>query len=182
MNVLHIEDNPADVCLVEDLLDDADNEDFTLYTVGTMADAQGLLTGDSYLTTLMDKPYRTPSLGYGQRPATPGFHIMETPSAHWVETLTGLGATGVEVIVAYVGEHPLPSHPLVPVLQLTAEAAIQQRFGEDMDLHLTGDSDSWPEQILDRMIAIITDQSRPKLDRQGNIDFQITRGLLGVSL
>lgn len=49
MNVLHIEDNPADVCLVEDLLDDADNEDFTLYTVGTMADAQGLLTGDSPL-------------------------------------------------------------------------------------------------------------------------------------
>ena len=145
-------------------------------------DKGGLLTGDSYLTTLMDKPPHAPSLGYGQRPATPGFHIMETPSAHWVETLTGLGATGVEVIVAYVGEHPLPSHPLIPVLQLTAEAAIQQRFGEDMDLHLTGDSDSWPEQILDRMIAIITDQSRPKLDRQGNIDFQITRGLLGVSL
>ncbi|MCB0163985.1 MAG: UxaA family hydrolase [Anaerolineae bacterium] len=142
----------------------------------------GLLINDSYLDSLMNQPPLTPSLSYGQRPATPGFHLMETPSTHWVESLTGLGATGVEVIVAYVGEHPLQSHPLIPVLQITAEAAVQQRFGDDMDLWLTGDSNLWAEHILDHIIALITHRATPKLYRQGNIDFQITRGLLGISL
>ena len=142
----------------------------------------GLLTNASYREILPDDSSGTPSLSYGQRPATPGFHIMEMASTHWVETLTGLGATGVDRLVVYVGEHPLPSHPLVPVFQITADAAFQQRFGEDIDLLLTGDNALWPEQILDSVIAVVSRTTMPKLYRQGNIDFQITRGLLGVSL
>ncbi|MCB0212623.1 MAG: UxaA family hydrolase, partial [Anaerolineae bacterium] len=142
----------------------------------------GLLTNDHYRETLRDDSSNTPSLSYGQQPATPGFHIMEMPSTHWVETLTGLGATGVDRLVAYVAEHPLPSHPLVLLLQITADATLQQRFGEDIDLLLTGNNALWPEQILASVIAVVPRTTMPKLYRQGNIDFQITRGLLGVSL
>ncbi|MFN8459350.1 MAG: UxaA family hydrolase, partial [Anaerolineae bacterium] len=121
-------------------------------------------------------------LAYGQRLSTPGFHIMEAQSQHWVEMLTGLAASGVELILAYTGEHPMPSHPLVPVIQVTAAESMQQRYGQDLDLNLTGESDEWPELMLQLVGQVLLDQYSPKLHRQGNIDFQITRGLLGVSL
>jgi altronate dehydratase len=107
---------------------------------------------------------------------------METPSRHWVETLTGLGATGVELILAYAGQHPVQGHPLVPLIQLTAEAPVQARYGADIDLNLTGDPVAWPEQILQRVAEVIRHDYIPNSHRQGNLDFQITRGLLGVSL
>jgi altronate dehydratase len=107
---------------------------------------------------------------------------METPSEHWVETLTGLAATGVELILAYVGQHPMPSHPLVPVIQLTASGAVSQRYGQDLDLILAGETGEWPDKILQRIVDVASRQYTPKLHRQGHLDFQITRGLLGVSL
>ncbi|MFN8453328.1 MAG: UxaA family hydrolase [Anaerolineae bacterium] len=131
--------------------------------------------------TLGDHPSR-PSLAYGQPFTQPGFHIMETQSGHWVEMLTGLAASGVELILAYAGEHPLPSHPLVPVIQLTAAETVQQRYGQDLDLNLAGASGAWAEQIMQLLAQVLSGQYSPKLHRQGNIDFQITRGLLGISL
>jgi altronate dehydratase len=135
-----------------------------------------------YTTEILgDQPARA-SLAYAQQLSSPGFHLMETPSLHWVETLTGLGATGVELILAYIGQHPMQSHPMIPLLQFSAEPAIQTQYGEDLDLSLNGDPTTWLDQILRRMLDIITHQYIPKLYQQGNFDFQITRGLLGVSL
>jgi altronate dehydratase len=131
--------------------------------------------------TVGDRPVH-PSLAYGQPFVAPGFHIMETQSGHWIETLTGLGATGVELILTYVGEHPMPGHPLVPVIQVTAAETVQQRYGQDLDLILAGEAAGWTDQILQLLARVISHQYTPRLQRQGNIDFQITRGLLGVSL
>ena len=61
---------------------------------------------------------------------------MATPTAHWVETLVGLGATGVEMVAAHVGIHPLEGHPLMPVIQVTDSEAIANRYGDDIDLVL----------------------------------------------
>jgi hypothetical protein len=107
---------------------------------------------------------------------------METPTAHWVETLTGLGATGVDIIVAYVGEHPLQTHPMIPLLQITDRTDLVDAFGTDLDLLLTGDVAAWPLQILERIRAVAEQSYSPQLYQLGNIDFQVTRGLLGVSL
>jgi altronate dehydratase len=130
---------------------------------------------------LGDRPARA-SLAYGQQLSAPGFHLMETPSSHWVETLTGLGATGVELILGYVGQHPMQSHPMIPLLQISAEPELLAHYGEDLDLSLAGDSSAWLDLILQRIVAVMAHQYIPKLYRQGNFDFQITRGLLGVSL
>ena len=108
--------------------------------------------------------------------------MMETPTSHWVETLSGIGATGVDLVVAYVGEHPIQTHPLTPVLQVTADEAVEARFGDDIDLVLASDSQAWPPQILQLIADLIAQKRAPKLMQQGNIDFQITRGLLGVSM
>ena len=138
--------------------------------------------GSVYLAETLGERSPTPSLAYGQRLSTAGLHIMETPSTHWVETLTGLGATGVDMIVAYIGQHPLPGHPLLPVIQATAEPAVQARYGQDLDLALVGDPAHWPDQILALLVEISAQRYTPRLAQQGNIDFQISRGLLGISL
>ena len=151
---------------------------------GTVVAAQnsGLLSSPTYLAgTVGDQP-AYPTLAYGAPMTTGGFHVMETPTQHWVETLTGLGATGVDIIVASVGEHPLQTHPMVPLLQITDRADIDAAFGADMDLHLTGDPAGWPSAILALIADVAGRRYAPRLYQLGNIDFQVTRGLLGVSM
>ncbi len=124
----------------------------------------------------------TATLAYGQVASAPGLHIMETPTQHWSETLTGLGATGVEIILAYVTDHPRQAHPMVPVLQVTSEHVVPLGQAEDLDLCLQGDASRWPQALLRLLLDVAQGDYRPKLYAQGNTDFQITRGLLGVSL
>jgi len=140
-----------------------------------------LLSGAYLAQTLGDRP-AAPSIAYAEPVTSTGLHLMETPTEDWTEILTGLGATGVEIILAYVGEHPAPGHPLVPLLQVSAEPVATGRYGQDLDLILTSEPESWPAQMLDKIIDTISRRYRPRLLRQGNVDFQITRGLLGVSL
>lgn len=142
----------------------------------------GLLSSPTYLDATLGNQPAMPTLAYGAPMRNNGFHIMETPTAHWVETLTGLGATGVDVIVACVGEHPLQTHPMIPLLQITDNAEVNQAFGPDLDLWLSGDNAEWPTQILTRIAAVAKQAYAPRLYQLGNIDFQVTRGLLGVSM
>lgn len=141
----------------------------------------GLLSTAAYRQSLLTQPTVLPSLAYGEHARQTGFHIMETPTEHWVETVTGLAATGVEVILALVNDQPMQTHPLVPVIQF-ASAPAMQRYTDDLDLLLSGDPAAWIDQILERCKAVIEHDYAPRLYQQGNIDFQFTRGLLGVSL
>ena len=143
-----------------------------------------LLSAASFLEASIGEGPHLPTLAYGQALADAvdpsGFHVMETPTAHWTETLTGLGGVGVEAILAYVGSHPMEGHPLVPVLQVTT--AEKQNFAADMDAMLAGDPTAWPQKLADLLAQTLARQIQPKSMHTGNIDFQFTRGLLGVSL
>ena len=114
-----------------------------------------------------------PTLSYGQSATEPGFHIMETQTEHWVETLTGLGATGVEQMFAVTPDHPMQGHPMVPLIQ-----AGPDEYKDDLDLPL----DLTPEQILKIVASVASRRYVPKQVAQRNMDFQVTRGLLGVSM
>ena len=142
----------------------------------------GLLSTPAYRDALLPQTTVLPSLGYGEHARQNGFHIMETPTEHWVETVTGLAATGVELVLALVNEQPMQTHPLVPVLQMASEPVMQQQYGTDLDLLLTADPTDWIDQILERSKQVIEHTYAPRLYQQGNIDFQFTRGLLGVTL
>ena len=142
----------------------------------------GLLSLADYRANVLEQATVLPSLAYGEHSSTNGFHIMETPTEHWVETLTGLAATGVELILAYVGEHPMQTHPLVPVVQVTTSAAVQKEAGEDVDLVLANDPAQWQAELFSLITRLLEHSYTPKLYQQGNIDFQLTRGLLGVTL
>ena len=145
-----------------------------------------LLSTSAFLDESVGDGPHLPSLAYGQALVDAadqrGFHVMETPTGHWTETLTGLGGVGVEAILAYVGGHPIEGHPLVPVLQATADEGVARQFADDMDVVLDGDPASWPQALADLLSQTLGGQLQPKAMRAGNIDFQFTRGLLGVSL
>jgi len=68
------------------------------------------------------------------------------------------------------------------VLQVTAEEAVRGRYGEDVDLVLQEDPAEWPEQMLQLIVGVLSHEYTPKLQQQGNTDFQVTRGLLGITL
>jgi altronate dehydratase len=123
-----------------------------------------------------------PSLAYGENARNNGFHIMETPTEHWVETITGLAATGVELLIALVNHQPMQAHPFVPMLQVTTEPFMQQTYESDLDLFLNSVPSVWVEQILGLCKQVIEQNYTPRNIEQGNVDFQITRGLLGVTL
>ena len=113
---------------------------------------------------------------------------METPSNHWVETLTGLGATGVEVMLAFAPHMPQQAHPFIPLVQITSPLPDDHRPMTDFDMVMQGDPASWPEQALQMVLRVASRTGSPDALRdmprsftQGNIDFQITRGLLGIS-
>jgi len=138
-----------------------------------------LLTNPLFLEPLLGGVSLPPaSLEYGERFSKPGFHVMQSPTAHAVETLTGLGATGVEVMLVSVTKAPWQGHTMVPVLQVAGAT-----LSNDLDAVL---SPAAPETIATELLSLLTQvlsrEYKPKLFVAGNTDFQMTRGLLGVSL
>ena len=123
---------------------------------------------------LSGKPAAT--LAYGQRAAKAGFHVMAAPRPHWGETLTGLGAAGVEVMLGMVGGHALAGHPLVPVLQ----AAVGAAPPADLDAVLADDA-ALHQALLQLIAATLRGEHIPKHQQTATDDFQVTRGLMGVS-
>ena len=123
-----------------------------------------------------------PSLAYGQTVDQTGFHVMARSGRNWVESLTGLGACGVEVLLAFVADHPRQGHPLVPLVQVTSAGAMTPEVAADVALVLSGSPDTWPVQIFTLLGEVMTGHLTPGLVVRENVDFQISRGLLGVSL
>ena len=125
-----------------------------------------------------ENPQRVaPTLAYGQRIEKAGFHIMETPTDQQTETLTGLGATGVELALAYIVGAPMQSHVMVPLIQVSTDATTQANYGADLDL-MTADANN----MLALIVEVASRRYTPKLHGKGNTDFQLTRGLLGISM
>ena len=139
--------------------------------------ADGTVVVPANATFLTESLSAHPTLAYGQRVEKAGFHIMETPTDQPTETLTGLGATGVDLALAHIVGAPLQSHVMVPLIQVSTDATTQATYGADLDL-TTADVDD----MLALIIEVASRQYTPKLHSKGNIDFQLTRGLLGISM
>ena len=143
-----------------------------------------VLSSPVYLEAVLgDRPVKN-TLAYGQAVPSgkPGLHVMEAPTDHWVETATGLGATGVEVMLAHVVGHPLQTHRMIPLVQASSDPETLEKYAEDLDVILEEDASEWTEQMLEAVAAVASREYVPKLFEAGNTDFQFTRGLLGVSM
>ena len=141
-----------------------------------------VLSSQAYLDDVLgDREVRN-TLAYGQPSGKPGLHVMEAPTDHWIETATGLGATGVEVMLAHVSGHPLQAHRMIPLVQASSDPQTISDHAEDLDVLLEEDPEAWSEQMLEVVAAVASREYTPKLFGSGNTDFQFTRGLLGVSM
>jgi altronate dehydratase len=152
---------------------------------GTVVAAQSgyLLHTPAFIeAALANSQHVQPTVAYSGRISAPGFHIMATPTDHPVEIITGLGATGVDVVLAYVGAQPVQGHPLVPVLEVAAVEDCPPDVAAELDLLLAGDPAAWSTQLLARLGELAAHRYIPPRISAGNIDFQITRGLMGISL
>jgi altronate dehydratase len=141
-----------------------------------------VLESAAYRERVLQDPAFEPTLAYGAAATEPGLHVMEAPTDHWVETATGLGATGVEVMLAHVAGRPLQAHRLVPLLQTSSDPETLERYAEDLDLELARDPEDWPGELLESVLEVASRRYVPRLYGRGNCGFQFTRGLLGVSM
>jgi len=144
-----------------------------------------LMGSASFLETLGWRHVPSPSLDYGQFARRPGMHVMATPTHHPVETLTGLGGCGAQLMLAYVGHKPLQAHPMIPLLQLASRGSAAERFAGDLDGLLDpGCSNAFAvtNEIIPLLRATASAEYEPRSRVEGNLDFQLTRGLLGISL
>ena len=148
-------------------------------------DNQGLRGNDGFLNTVLPDGFApAASLAFGRPAAEAGFHVMETPTENPVEAFTGLGATGVDLMLCHIGQTPLQGHPMLPLVQVTAVPEVAAQFGNDLDCVLV------PEQGVDAIVAelatLISDVAsaryRPALWSRGVTEFQLTRGRLGLSM
>ena len=148
-------------------------------------DNAGLLGNDGFRNAVFpDGAVPGASLAFGRPAGEAGFHIMESPTDNPVETLTGLGATGVELMLCHVGRNPLQGHPMLPLVQVTADPAVAQRNGSDLDRILMPERD--PAELVIELAALVADVAscryRPRLWSRGVTEFQLTRGRLGLSM
>ena len=124
------------------------------------------------------------SLAFGRPAEHAGFHVMETPTENPVEAFAGLGAAGVDLMLCHIGQAPLQGHPMLPLVQVTAEPDVAAVYGSDLDRVLAPEEDI--DAIVAELAALVADVAsgryRPALWSRGVTEFQLTRGRLGLSM
>jgi altronate dehydratase len=121
------------------------------------------------------------TLASGQPFTEPGVHLVATETEHWVENLTALGACGAHMALTVISEHARQGHPLLPVLQIAEATPAAAIAPEDLDLTLTGDPATDQSALQTLLIAIAERRHVPAANASGCVDFQFTRGWLGVT-
>ena len=151
-----------------------------------VADNPGLLGSPAFREAAFPPGAGVPaaSLAFGQPADERGFHVMEAPTENPVETFTGLGATGVDIMLCHVGRTSVQAHPMIPLVQVTADASLAERCAGDLDRVLTLDRSA--ESLVEELAVLVTDAASrrylPRLWSRGVTEFQLTRGRLGLSM
>jgi altronate dehydratase len=140
------------------------------------------LSSPAYLGAVLGGHPVENTLAYGGVATKSGLHVMEAPTDHWVETATGLGATGVEVMLAHIVGRPLQAHRMIPLVQVSSDPETSEKYAEDLDVRWEKERAIWTERMLGAVAAVGSREYTPRLFGAGNTDFQFTRGLLGVSM
>jgi altronate dehydratase len=142
-----------------------------------IAQSSTLLKNSAFVLPLFESSPTVPTLAYAQPITKTGFHVMESPADQLVETLTGLGGCGAELLLVYVGDLAAQAHPLVPTVQVSCTP-----FSSEIDLVLDqGNAAQMAEAIAGLLAQTRSEDYAPHAQAGGNVDFQVTRGWLGVS-
>ena len=146
-----------------------------------LPESDPLLAMPEFRDALLGKTPPRATLSYGQPLTLPGLHVVATDSDHWVENLAGLGACGAHVFLGLVGDTPQQGHPMLPVLQVATAGALAPAAVQDIDAVLSGDITTDAATVLKLIGAAAAGTLVPAATAGGFVDFQLSRGLLGVS-
>ena len=146
-----------------------------------MPESDPLLANESFRAALLGKISPHATLAYGQPFTAPGLHVIASETEHWVENLTGLGGCGAHLALTVVSEHSRQGHPLLPVIQVAEAAQRGVIATDDIDWFLTDHADEDQVTLEKLLVAVAQRELVPASNAQGFVDFQLTRGLLGVT-
>ena len=146
-----------------------------------LPESDPLLADRRFSSALLGERPPHATLLYGQPLATPGFHIIASETDHWVENLTGLGACGAHLALTVVHQHARQGHPLLPVIQVAEATQRGVIPADDIDLFLTDRAADNSAALAQLLVAIAQRDRLPAVASSGSVDFQFTRGLLGVT-
>ena len=144
-------------------------------------EADPLLAHPVFLTATVGHTPLRATLVYGQPIALAGLHIVASETSHWVENLTGLGGCGVHAVLSVVSEHAQQGHPLVPVIQMAEPNQRGTLPADDIDLFLSREAVADEAAIVRLVVEVAQRAHEPVALAQGFVDFQLTRGLLGIT-
>lgn len=113
---------------------------------------------------------------YGERIARPGLFRMECPTDDDLEIVTGLGASGAELILCYEPVSAVPGNPVVPTIRLG--------LGGEADLKVDAkcSAEELAEEIMELLRKVRREEAVVSAERLKDSGFQITRGSEGISL
>lgn len=118
-------------------------------------------------------------LEYAEPPAGRGLYVMDTPGMD-VESMVGLAAGGVQVMVFTTGRGTPTGNPVMPVIKVTANRATARRMADNIDLDLSGVIEGTQtieeagQVILDEILAVASGKLT-KAERLGHAEFSIYR-------
>jgi altronate dehydratase large subunit len=118
-------------------------------------------------------------LEYAEPPSGSGLYVMDTPGMD-VESMVGLAAGGVQVMVFTTGRGTPTGNPIMPVIKVTANRQTAERMADNIDVDLSGviDGTLTIEQAGMRLFDEIVAVAGGKLtqaERLGHTEFSIYR-------
>lgn len=118
-------------------------------------------------------------LSYGQRPASRGLHVMDTPGQD-IESITGMVAGGAQLILFTTGRGTATGCPVAPVIKLTGNSLtfINMQDSIDVDVSTVISGNATMEQAAEALFAelVAVAQGRPtKAEQTGHNEFAIYR-------
>jgi altronate dehydratase len=157
-----------------------------------LVDAGGTVLLSSTGSLLADPAFRTAAFGsadpvaatlaHGQRARTAGWHVMRMPGTDWLETATGMGACGAQLVLGHAAGGSLTEPRMVPLVQVTADPVAAEARGGDFDAVLSGSVTDVAAGAVAALRAVASREVQPRARTVGDVGFQITRGLLGTSM
>jgi altronate dehydratase len=146
-----------------------------------LPESDPLLANQDFCAAVLGEIEPHATLAYGQPLTLPGLHVVASETEHWVENLTGLGGCGVHLALTVVSGTAQQGHPLLPVIQVAERAEHGRVPADDIDAFLAGDAAADETTLQKLLIAVAQRELMPSANAQGFVDFQLTRGLLGVT-
>ena len=146
-----------------------------------LAESDPLLAAPAFRTALLGTAVPHATLAYGQPVRRPGLHVVASETDLWEENVTGFGGNGAHLVLGLVDTHARHGHPLVPVVQLAEPSRRGLVPADDIDGFLSGGPDADTGLLLGWITDLAARRRVPVAAARGFVDFQLTRGELGLT-